>query len=90
MLDALASLPDHLRVVVVLRYYGALSEREIASVIHHHPGDGQVQDARSPGPHSADGRLADLARIGNGAAADSRPLAVPAEAEALGAERRWP
>lgn len=38
VLDALAALPEHLRVVVVLRYYGQLSEREIADVIGRRPG----------------------------------------------------
>lgn len=38
VVDALADLPEHLRVVVVLRYYAQLSEREIASVIHRRPG----------------------------------------------------
>jgi RNA polymerase sigma-70 factor (ECF subfamily) len=35
---ALADLPEHLRVVVALRYYAGLSEREIASVIGRRPG----------------------------------------------------
>jgi RNA polymerase sigma-70 factor (ECF subfamily) len=35
---ALAGLPEHLRVVVVLRYYAGLSEREIGTVIHRRPG----------------------------------------------------
>ena len=38
VLTALATLPDHLRVVVALRYYAGLSEREIAGVIHRRPG----------------------------------------------------
>ena len=89
VLDALADLPEHLRVVVVLRYYGALSEREIASVIHRRPGTVKSRMHEARARLSADGRLVDLARMGDDAAADS-PLAVPAEAEALGAERRWP
>ncbi|MFZ0769313.1 MAG: RNA polymerase sigma factor [Acidimicrobiales bacterium] len=35
---ALRDLPDHLRVVVVLRYYADLSEREIALAIGRKPG----------------------------------------------------
>lgn len=31
VLDALGDLAEHLRIVVVLRYYGTLSEREIAT-----------------------------------------------------------
>ena len=38
ILDALAALPLHLRVVVVLRYYGDLSERDIATAIGRRPG----------------------------------------------------
>jgi RNA polymerase sigma-70 factor (ECF subfamily) len=38
VLDAMAALPDHLRVVVALRYYGQLTEKEIAAVIHRRPG----------------------------------------------------
>jgi RNA polymerase sigma-70 factor (ECF subfamily) len=36
--SALQDLPDHLRVVVVLRYYADLSEREIALAIGRKPG----------------------------------------------------
>ena len=36
--DALAALPEHLRIAVVLRYYGGLTEREIASAIRRRPG----------------------------------------------------
>jgi RNA polymerase sigma-70 factor (ECF subfamily) len=35
---AIAGLPEHLRVVVVLRYYAGLSEQEIGAVIHRRPG----------------------------------------------------
>jgi len=38
VLDAMAALPEHLRVVVALRYYAQLSEKEIAAVIHRRPG----------------------------------------------------
>jgi RNA polymerase sigma-70 factor (ECF subfamily) len=35
---ALAALPEHLRIPVVLRYYAGLNEREIASAIRRRPG----------------------------------------------------
>lgn len=38
VVDALAALPLHLRVVVVLRYYGDLSERDIATAVGRRPG----------------------------------------------------
>jgi len=38
VLAALELLPEHLRIVVVLRYYAGLSEREIATAIHRRPG----------------------------------------------------
>ena len=38
VLDALATLPLHLQVVVVLRYYGDLPERDIATAIARRPG----------------------------------------------------
>ena len=38
VLHALCALPMHLRVVVVLRYYTDLSEREIANAIGRRPG----------------------------------------------------
>jgi RNA polymerase sigma-70 factor (ECF subfamily) len=38
VLDAVAALPEQLRVVVALRYYAQLSEKEIAAVIHRRPG----------------------------------------------------
>ena len=49
VLDALGRLPEHLRVVVVLRYYAQLSEREIATVIHRRPGTvkSRLHDARA-------------------------------------------
>jgi RNA polymerase sigma-70 factor (ECF subfamily) len=34
----LAELPEHLRVVVVLRYFAQMSEREIAAAVHRRPG----------------------------------------------------
>jgi len=38
VLGALRDLPMHLRVVVVLRYYADLSEREIAIAVGRRPG----------------------------------------------------
>jgi RNA polymerase sigma-70 factor (ECF subfamily) len=38
VLAALDTLPEHLRIVVVLRYYAGLSEREIATAVHRRPG----------------------------------------------------
>jgi RNA polymerase sigma factor (sigma-70 family) len=45
---ALRDLPDHLRVVVVLRYYADLSERDIALAIGRKPGTvkSRLSDAR--------------------------------------------
>lgn len=47
--DALGRLPEHLRIVVVLRYYAQLSEREIATVIHRRPGTvkSRLHDAKA-------------------------------------------
>jgi len=61
VLDALAALPEHLRVVVVLRYYGQLSEREIAAVIGRRPGTvkSRLHEARTR--LSNDRRLGPLA-----------------------------
>lgn len=38
VLSALAALPEHLRVPLVLRFYAGLSEREIATAIDRRPG----------------------------------------------------
>ncbi|HVE99108.1 MAG TPA: RNA polymerase sigma factor [Mycobacteriales bacterium] len=38
VVDALADLPEHLRVAVVLRYYAGLSEKEIATAISRRAG----------------------------------------------------
>lgn len=49
VLEALGSLPEHLRVVVVLRYYAQLNEREIAAAIHRRPGTvkSRLHDAKA-------------------------------------------
>jgi RNA polymerase sigma-70 factor, ECF subfamily len=63
VLDAVAALPEHLRVVVALRYYAQLSEREIATVIHRRAGTvkSRMHDARTR--LSADARLAPYAGV---------------------------
>jgi RNA polymerase sigma-70 factor, ECF subfamily len=38
VVEAIGNLPEHLRVVIVLRFFGQLAEREIADVIHRRPG----------------------------------------------------
>lgn len=67
VLDALGRLPEHLRVVVVLRYYAQLSEREIATVIHRRPGTvkSRLHDAKAL--LGADRRLAAYRPAGAGA-----------------------
>jgi RNA polymerase sigma-70 factor (ECF subfamily) len=49
VISALAALPDHLRIVVALRYYADLPERDIARVIHRRPGTvkSRLHEARS-------------------------------------------
>lgn len=49
LLAAMGRMPDYLRVVVALRYYAQLSEKEIASVIHRRPGTvkSRLHEARS-------------------------------------------
>jgi RNA polymerase sigma-70 factor (ECF subfamily) len=49
MMSALRDLPAHLRIVIVLRYYADLSEREIATAIGRQPGTvkSRLSDARA-------------------------------------------
>lgn len=49
VVEAIGKLPEHLRVVIVLRFYGQLAEREIAAVIHRRPGTvkSRLHEARS-------------------------------------------
>jgi RNA polymerase sigma-70 factor (ECF subfamily) len=49
VMTALKDLPAHLRIVIVLRYYADLSEREIAAVIGRQPGTvkSRLNEARS-------------------------------------------
>jgi RNA polymerase sigma-70 factor, ECF subfamily len=60
---ALAALPEHLRIPVVLRYYAGLSEREIATAIRRRPGTVKSR------LHEARRRLADDARLASFATA---------------------
>ncbi len=55
---ALEELPDHLRTVVVLRYWSGLSEREIATAILRRPGTVKSR------LHEARRRLAEHPRLG--------------------------
>ena len=54
---ALAALPEHLRIPVVLRYYAGLDEREIAAAIRRRPGTVKSR------LHEARRRLAEDPRI---------------------------
>lgn len=49
VMTALKDLPAHLRIVIVLRYYADLSERDIAAVIGRQPGTvkSRLNEARS-------------------------------------------
>jgi RNA polymerase sigma factor (sigma-70 family) len=49
VMTALRDLPTHLRVVIVLRYYADLSERDIATAIGRQPGTvkSRLSDARA-------------------------------------------
>jgi RNA polymerase sigma-70 factor (ECF subfamily) len=60
VLWALADLPEHLRVVVALRYYAGLNEREIATVIHRRPGTVKSRLHEAKSRLSADPRLVAL------------------------------
>jgi RNA polymerase sigma-70 factor (ECF subfamily) len=55
--QALAALPEHLRVAVVLRYYAGLSEREIATAIRRRPGTVKSRLHEARRRLSADSRL---------------------------------
>jgi RNA polymerase sigma-70 factor (ECF subfamily) len=60
LLDAVGALPDHLRVVVALRYYAQLSEKEIAEVIHRRPGTVKSRLHAARTQLAGDPRLADF------------------------------
>lgn len=71
VLAALVRMPDHLRVVVALRYYAQLSEKEIAAVIHRRPGTvkSRLHEARSR--LGTDSALVALAGSGAGSGTDA-------------------
>jgi RNA polymerase sigma-70 factor, ECF subfamily len=71
VLDALAELPEHLRVPVVLRYWTGLSEKEIAVAIDRRPGTvkSRLHDARQR--LAADPRLSAWARDDDEAALEA-------------------
>ncbi len=60
---ALAELPEHLRVPVVLRYYAGLNEREIATAIRRRPGTVKSRLHEARRRLSADARLASFVAV---------------------------
>lgn len=60
LVDAVSALPEQLRVVVVLRYFAQLSEKEIASAIHRRPGTVKSRVHEAKALLVADPRLAGL------------------------------
>ena len=60
---ALASLPEHLRIPVVLRYYAGLDEREIASAIRRRPGTVKSRLHEARRRLAADPRVAGLVDV---------------------------
>jgi len=58
--DALSSLPEHLRVPVVLRFWSGLSEREIAVAIQRRPGTVKSRLYEARRRLAADPRIASL------------------------------
>jgi RNA polymerase sigma-70 factor (ECF subfamily) len=56
--QALAALPEHLRIAVVLYYYVGLVDREIAQVIHRRPGTVRARLAEARSRLAADPQLA--------------------------------
>jgi RNA polymerase sigma-70 factor, ECF subfamily len=61
VIDALAALPEHLRVPTVLRYWTGLSEREIATAIRRRPGTVKSRLHEARRRLAADPRIAALA-----------------------------
>ena len=59
--DALARLPEHLRVPVVLRYYSGLTEQEIARAIGRRPGTVKSRLPEARRRLAGDAALASLA-----------------------------
>ncbi len=60
LVDALADLPESLRIPVVLRYYAGLSEKEIAAAIHRRPGTVKSRLHEARARLAADPRLQTL------------------------------
>ena len=60
---ALAELPEHLRVPIVLRYYAGLNEREIATAIRRRPGTVKSRLHEARRRLSADARLASFVSV---------------------------
>jgi RNA polymerase sigma-70 factor (ECF subfamily) len=56
--QALAALPEHLRIPLVLRFYAGLTEREIATAIRRRPGTVKSRLHEGKRQLSADPRLA--------------------------------
>ncbi|MGH9067526.1 MAG: RNA polymerase sigma factor [Acidimicrobiales bacterium] len=67
LLEALTTLPEHLRIAVVLRYYAGLPEREIATTIRRRPGTVKSRLHEARRLLAQDPRLASLAGAGQGA-----------------------
>ena len=63
VLDALATLPEHLRVAAVLRYWTGLSEKEIAVAIRRRPGTVKSRLHEARRRLAEDPHLAALVRI---------------------------
>ncbi len=63
VIEALADLPDDLRVPVVLRYWTGLSEKEIAVAIRRRPGTVKSRLHEARRRLAADSRIAALAPI---------------------------
>ena len=61
VIDALAGLPEHLRVPAVLRYWTGLSEKEIAVAIRRRPGTVKSRLHEARRRLAADPRIAALA-----------------------------
>jgi len=61
VIDAMADLPDHLRVPAVLRYWTGLSEKEIAVAIRRRPGTVKSRLHEARRRLAADPRIAALA-----------------------------
>lgn len=70
VLAAIADLPEHLRVPVVLRYWSGLSEREIADAVRRRPGTVKSRLHEAKRRLAADPRLKALA-LGFGGALPS-------------------